>query len=63
MSPQNFTWVMGGNRMFPNANTGPAINEPHEATPGVTVQRRAEDLSGPEYRKGEDTLGLRYGPR
>lgn len=56
MDPAAFTWLVGGHRMFPNTHEGPAINEPHEATPGVTVQRRAEDLSGPEYRKGEETL-------
>jgi hypothetical protein len=59
MSPASHSWLMGAHRMFPNqaaAAGTPAINEPHEAHPHVTVQRRAEDLSGPEYRKGEQTL-------
>jgi hypothetical protein len=59
MSPHQFSQVMGAHRMFPNeaAKAGtPAINEPHDAHPHVTVQRRAEDLSGPEYAKGEQTL-------
>jgi hypothetical protein len=59
MSPHQFSQVMGAHRMFPNeaakAN-GPAINEPHEAHPHVTVQRRAEDLSAPEVAKGVQTL-------
>jgi ketosteroid isomerase-like protein len=49
--------------MFPNtaAEKGtPAINEPHEADSGVTVQRRAEDLSGKEVAKGKSTL-IQYG--
>lgn len=59
MSPLQFSQVMGAHRMFPNeaAKAGtPAINEPHEAHPHVTVQRRAEDLSGPEVAKGVQTL-------
>lgn len=55
MSHENFTWLTGGHHMFPNmqAQAGtPAINEPHAAEPGVTAQRRAEDLSKPEYDKG-----------
>lgn len=53
------TFVQGARHMFPNtaAEKGvPAINEPHKHDPGVTVQRRAEDLSGKEYRKGEQVL-------
>lgn len=56
MSPAAHSWVTGAHHMFPNQGTGPAINEPHEAHQAVTAQRRAEDLSGPEYRKGEQTL-------
>lgn len=59
MSPHQFSQVMGAHRMFPNeaAKAGtPAINEPHAAHPHVTVQRRAEDLSGPEVAKGVQTL-------
>ena len=59
MSGAQFSQVMGAHRMFPNeaAKAGtPAINEPHEAHPHVTVQRRAEDLSAPEYAKGVKTL-------
>lgn len=59
MSPHQFSQVMGAHRMFPNeaAKAGtPAINEPHEAHPHVTVQRRAEDLSAPEVAKGVKTL-------
>ena len=59
MSPMQFSQVMGAHRMFPNeaAKAGtPAINEPHEAHPHVTVQRRAEDLSAPEVAKGVKTL-------
>lgn len=55
MADRDFAWVTGAHHMLPNvaAERGePAINEPHEAHPGVTVQRRAEDLSGNEYRKG-----------
>ncbi|MFD9947202.1 hypothetical protein ACFWYW_23950 [Nonomuraea sp. NPDC059023] len=59
MSHADFTWLAGGHRMFPNtaAERGsPAINQPHEHHPEITVQRRAEDLTGPEYRKGEAVL-------
>jgi hypothetical protein len=59
MSDASHAWVTGAHHMFPNqaAERGqPAINEPHEAHPGVTVQRRAEDLSGKEYRKGTAVL-------
>lgn len=59
MNPQQFSQVMGAHRMFPNqaaAAGTPAINEPHAAHPHVTVQRRAEDLSGPEVAKGVQTL-------
>lgn len=59
MSDASFAWISGGHHMFPNEaarRNEPAINEPHDANPGVTVQRRAEDLSGPEYRKGEQVL-------
>jgi hypothetical protein len=59
MNPHQFSQVMGAHRMFPNeaARAGtPAINEPHAAHPHVTVQRRAEDLSGPEVAKGVKTL-------
>ena len=63
MNQQDFTWLMGGHHMFPNPaaeeNT-PAINQPHAAEPGVTVQRRAEDLSGPEVEKGKAAL-VQYG--
>lgn len=63
MNQQAFTWLMGGHHMFPNAAAEagtPAINEPHAAEPGVTVQRRAEDLSGPEVEKGKAAL-VQYG--
>jgi hypothetical protein len=59
MSDRAHAWVTGAHHMFPNGGAeagNPAINEPHEAHPGVTVQRRAEDLSGKEYRKGEQVL-------
>lgn len=59
IEPKYRTFVTGAKHMFPNtaAEKGtPAINEPHEADPGVTVQRRAEDFSGKEYRKGLDVL-------
>jgi hypothetical protein len=59
MSDRHFTWLAGGHHMFPNAGAergNPAINEPHAHHPEVTVQRRAEDLSGHEYRKGEAVL-------
>lgn len=59
IDPKYRTFVTGASRMFPNtaAEKGtPAINVPHEADGGVTVQRRAEDLNGPEYRKGLATL-------
>ena len=59
MNGQQFAQVMGAHRMFPNeaAKAGtPAIDQPHEAHPHVTVQRRAEDLSRPEYDKGVQTL-------
>lgn len=55
MSDRHFAWVTGAHRMFPNASAErgtPAINEPHPHSEGVTVQRRAEDLGGKEYRKG-----------
>jgi hypothetical protein len=54
MPDRAHAWATGAHHMFPNAaaeNNEPAINEPHAAHPGVTVQRRAEDLSGNEYRK------------
>lgn len=63
ISEEYRTFVTGANHMFPNRAKErgvPAINEPHEADPGVTVQRRAEDLSGKEYRKGAQTLA-QYG--
>lgn len=59
MSHKDFSWVTGAEHMFPNmqAKAGtPAINEPHAAEPGITVQRRAEDLSGPEHAKGVRVL-------
>lgn len=59
MSDEHYAWLMGAHHMFSNvaAERGtPAINEPHESHPGITVQRRAEDLSGKEYRKGEAIL-------
>ncbi len=59
MAEGDFGRLMGAHRMFPNVAAqqgGPAINEPHELGSGVTAQRRAEDLSGPEYRKGATTL-------
>lgn len=63
IDPKYRTFVTGAKHMFPNtaAERGePAINEPHDAHPGVTVQRRAEDLSGKEVRKGMATL-VQYG--
>lgn len=59
MSDRHFSWLAGGHHMFPNeaAERGnPAINEPHAHHPEITVQRRAEDLSGGEYRKGTAVL-------
>jgi hypothetical protein len=59
VDPRYRTFVTGARQMFPNtaAEQGvPAINEPHKHESGVTVQRRAEDLSGREYRKGEAVL-------
>lgn len=59
VDPRYRTFVTGARHMFPNtaAEKGvPAINEPHKHEPGVTVQRRAEDLSGREYQKGSDVL-------
>ena len=67
MSEASHGWLMGAHHMFPNVaaeQSGAAINEPHELGPGVTAQRRAEDLSGPEYRKGVATLrNYGYGGR
>lgn len=63
IEPRYRTFVTGMNHMFPNsaAEKGvPAINEPHEANSGVTVQRRAEDLSGKEVAKGKSVL-VQYG--
>jgi hypothetical protein len=63
IDPKYRTFVTGAKHMFPNtaAEKGtPAINEPHEADSGVTVQRRAEDLSGKEVAKGKSTL-IQYG--
>lgn len=63
MSDRAHAWVTGAHHMFPNGGAeagNPAINEPHEAHPGVTVQRRAEDLSGKEYRKATQGL-VNYG--
>lgn len=59
IDPKYRTFVTGANHMLPNTAKEkgvPAINEPHEADSGVTVQRRAEDLSGKEVRKGLNTL-------
>lgn len=55
MSKQDFGWVTGMHHLFPNASTGPAINEPHEHDPHVTVMRRWEDLSPAERNKGITT--------
>lgn len=63
MSDRHFAWVSGAHHMFPNESAAagtPAINEPHDHHAGVTVQRRAEDLTGKEYRKGKDVLA-QYG--
>lgn len=63
IEPQYRSFVTGARHMFPNtaAEKGtPAINEPHAANSGVTVQRRAEDLSGKEVAKGKSTL-IQYG--
>lgn len=63
IDPKYRTFVTGAATMFPNTGKergNPAINEPHEADSGVTVQRRAEDLSGKEVRKGMSTL-VQYG--
>lgn len=63
IDPKYRTFVTGMNHMLPNAAAErgePAINEPHEAHPGVTVRRRAEDLSGKEVRKGTNAL-VQYG--
>jgi hypothetical protein len=60
MSSANFSWLTGAHHMFPNegaARNNPAINEPHEHDSAITVQRRAEDLSGEEYGKAADILG------
>jgi len=57
------TFITGAKHMMPNTAASknvPAINEPHEAESGVTVQRRAEDLSGKEAKKGRDVL-VQYG--
>lgn len=59
IEPRYRTFVTGAAHMFPNTaaeRETPAINETHQADPGITVQRRAEDLSGLEYRKGEQAL-------
>lgn len=63
IAPEYRTFATGANHMFPNTAKDrgvPAIDQQHEAHPGVTVQRRAEDLSGKEYRKGEQVL-VQYG--
>lgn len=61
------TFITGAQHMFPNtaAEKGvAAIDEPHKHEPGVTVQRRVEDLSGKEYRKGKAVLKhFGYDPR
>lgn len=56
MAQGHFSWLMGAHHMLPNDSRGPAINEPHEGSSAVTVQRRAEDLSGSEYAKGAAVL-------
>jgi hypothetical protein len=59
MSNEGFGWLTGAHHMFPNeaGERGvPAINEPHDAGSGISAQRRAEDLSGPELQKGKDIL-------
>jgi hypothetical protein len=59
MSHSHFAWMMGAQHMFPNesAEQGTSkISQPHEHDPGITVQRRAEDLSATEYKKGTDVL-------
>jgi hypothetical protein len=59
MDQRSFGWITGAHHMFPNVagEMGtPAINEPHAPSRSVTTQRRAEDLSGPEYKKGQAVL-------
>lgn len=45
-----------GNKYTPNVTSGPAVNEPHVPHAQAMVGRRAEDLSGPEHRKGTEVL-------
>lgn len=66
MSYRSHAWLTGAHHMFPNesAERGePAINEPHEHNPGITVSRRAEDLSGKELAKGKAVLSHFTGGR
>lgn len=45
-----------GNSLKPNVTSGPAINELHRPNRQSVIGRRAEDLSGPEHRKGTAVL-------
>lgn len=59
MSPEQgelVGWLMGAHHVFKDSKTGPAINEPHEASDDIHVPRRLEDLSGNEYQHAENTL-------
>jgi hypothetical protein len=55
MSPHDSHWLMGQHRDRASQSVSD-INVPHEVASGAIVTRRAEDLSGPEYRKGVAVL-------
>ena len=59
---EDFQKMMGfkGNKYSPNVTTGPAVNEPHTPNRQTVLNRRTEDLSGQEHRKGSKTLAA-YG--
>lgn len=49
-------WLYGAHHVFKGNPTGPAINEPHEASDDIHIPRRLEDLSGVEYNHAIQTL-------
>ena len=49
-------WLAGVHHVFKDSRSGPAINEPHEASDDIHVPRRLEDLSRNEYEHAENTL-------
>lgn len=54
MTSHNYHFLMGGHRDLPDPVAD--INAPHKTEPGAVLMPRAEDLSGPELRKGRDIL-------